>query len=259
MISHHDGTIMHQGLGSLDFANIQQMGQKSPPAYDGSWDGPLPVKLFKGRIRGEERCFIAARELDGSNFLYEISKNDDWDTDWSYDVASPRRPTCYVEYKKIDFTDPRIPKKLAGCDIWVSSLLDQVDIQVYWKPDHYPEWIEWNTEQSVYVRPVYPYGTTIDRYEEVYDQYRVRIRSQTAPQLPEGDNLGHLDLGYHFQIKIEWRGKLKIEEVWLQATPVESYGLGDAIGDIPTETADPDLIPIPADTNTTWPLYSGDS
>ncbi len=258
LISSEDGSVFHQGLGSLDFANIQQMGQKSAPAYDGSWDGPLPVKLFKGRIRGEERCFIAARELDGSNFLYEISKDDDWDTDWSYDVPSPRRPTCYVEYRKMDFTDPRVPKTLVGCDIWVSSLLDKVDIQVYWRPDRYPEWIKWNMEQEVYIRPVATYEATIDRYETVYPEYRVRIRSQTAPELPEGDNTGYLDVGYHFQIKIEWRGKLKIEEMWLTATPVDSYAPGDAKGDIPTDSPDPDLIPIPA-APSTWPLYSGDS
>jgi len=256
LISYTDGTIMNQGIGSLDFANIQQMGTKSPAAYDGSWDGPLPVKMFKGRIRGEKRAFMVARELDGSNFLYEFSKDDDWDTDWSYDVASPRRPTCHVEYRKINFDGPRWLKKLFRCDVWYSGMLDQCDIQIYFKPDDHPEWIPWNEEREIYIRPFHEYTTTpIEEYVEVNPDYRPRIRSQTAPEIPEDENTGYRDLGYDFQIKIEWRGKLKIEKMELFATAIAEYAPGDALGDVPTDTAEPDLIPIPADTQTSWPLF----
>lgn len=50
-------------------------------------------------------------------------------------------------------------KKIIRADFWFSNLLDQTDVEVYYKPDQYPSWIFWDNfymlpETSVSIRPL---------------------------------------------------------------------------------------------------------
>lgn len=206
------GAASFQQMISLDAAPLATMRGKSPPAYDGLADGLQFTRLVTGRFSGSQRAFAFSLDEDGNNRLWEIvsGAGPDGYLDGNPAVTIDNSVTSYLESRRFDFDQPNAKKKLLRCCLWPTSIEESVHIDVYWRTDNRTQWQFWGDLD---------FCATMDNADASWatlaSQERGRVGMLTIPE--NNDPILNLQeaVGYGFQVRIVWTGKMLLDRLSL--------------------------------------------
>lgn len=216
-----DRGVAHRGLVALDFNNVSSLTIRSNPAYDGLWTGLPILQILKGKFEGTERCFIFALDADSKICLYELMPDEasNFDFDGTEDVMIESWASSGALFGRE--TDPRavtVPlKKLITTDLFLEELAGEVNVNVKYRSDQYPFWIDWH-EFNLCAPMCSP---TCPTFEPPQKQYATDLR------LPEPNDACNTvtgrphRTGYRFQIRLAWTGHAKLNQALVWATPTQ--------------------------------------
>lgn len=128
---------------ALNFDPISSLRGKAPSVWEGSWVGPNVYQLIKGMFGGVERCFaLTYNAITLKNELYELLKQDQ---DY-FDNTSTRIVSAFqtgVLLKEVQGKSQFDLCKLEDGEIYLDGIRGTTDVQVWYKPDSYPCWVQW--------------------------------------------------------------------------------------------------------------------
>lgn len=220
------GKTSFRDLISLDFSPVSSMRGKSAPSYDGEWDGLLFDLLLTGKFGGTKRGFVVSTDYDGNNRLWEIMDSVGMEADTYYtcagtSVLTESQVPMISEYPTRDWGNPAERKRLQRCDVYLSDIEGDVELEVYYRPDNYQKWTKWGDTISVCANTTDPEAAsdaTPHVWKNLMGQERPQIKTLTIDD--EINNLTSYakQVGFMFQIRTVLRGKAKIHQltVWAQ-------------------------------------------
>lgn len=219
---------------SLDFAPISTMRGKAPPAYDGAWSGAQFTQLITGKFQGKQRCFGISSDSDGNNRLWEIDRTAHGIADQS--EVGDSSIVGYLETPRRSFGTPKKRKKLARCDVYLDSIEKEVDLKLWWRQDNQQKWIEWVPTPSTACALVDDADVTTEPHvwKNLLPQYRPQIKTYTIPDDVTEITKLPMALGFEFQLRLQFTGKLRVTRILLHALPGTDQQWTDA-GILPTE------------------------
>jgi len=220
------------GLISLNFETLNRLGSGGPPAYDGDWDGLKVFDIITTTVNKRDRCFLAGIDSSGNNAMYELMDEARDYVDYS-GVYVADDPQKVIESRRMMGDGPDSLKEIKKCSLWVSEIEGAVAITVYFRPDWYPFWVIWDTYtlQSDLVM-----GSTSEDALEVGAVGRAfasRLSTRTAPDELEIVNDFPLNVGFGFQVRVEWTGHAQIElgDLHMRPLPESDYADNPVIFD----------------------------
>jgi len=134
--------VYHQALVVLNYDPLSSMQNKQPAVWDGEWDAPNILKLVDGFFGGVHRCFAICLSTDLTTIeLHEILKdgaaiNDDGTTEVTWFFESPSLFDHKLDHEY---------KRLIDGEIAIDQIQSDLTITAYYKPDQYPNWVQWFT------------------------------------------------------------------------------------------------------------------
>jgi hypothetical protein len=223
-IAQADGAVLgivHAGLGVLDFTPTSSMFARSQPVWDGVWTGLRVLQvLTTGTVN--TRCFLYALNADNDIELWELSRNDKFDStdnpiEWVIETPSYGFDTGGWNLRELQYGD-----------IWYDQVRGTFDVQALYKPDAYPLWLDWHAWQDCVTSKdcdIEECGTPTTYHEG----YRSRTR------LPEPANGCEEQQGtsprqaYRFAVRLELTGPARIRQLRLIANDLPE----DVVGSCP--------------------------
>lgn len=206
-----------EGIIAFDFSlagftkstTSSQYTRKTTGSYDGIWTGINPTKLFTTIVQKKKRCYAFAKDSNGMNVLYEITKevtgldNGSKRIQQSMDLRSMAFKTqdTYVEA-------PFIHKYLEDITVWIGELHDEVNIQVYSSTDvinRFGKLGELNIKALT--------SSSSDPQEVGAAQSRAMIKL-LEPAESYDETTGHPNRnGNEFQFRLAWEGRIRIRRL----------------------------------------------
>lgn len=228
-----NGGVGWKNIIPLDFAPLSTMGGKSQPAYDGKWNGLNFVKLMGGQFNGKNRAFAMTTDDGGNNQLWEFDSGDRADlydvcTDGTADVLE-NPISCFIEYPLRDFGQSKSRKRLARCDVWLSSVNGEVDLKVYWRSDNSVKWLLWD-EATTCAKTSDSATTTPHVWKNLIAQERPQFKTFTIPDDVNDVVKYAAQVGFEFQIRLAWTGRARIHRVMLHAEQLDDPDYADRAG-----------------------------
>lgn len=217
------GGVSFRDLVSLDFSPISTMQVKAPPAYDGQWTGiPGIGQIVTGQFNGVNRCFIISSDEEGENRLWEVLSEgqgrDDIAVSCGSGLITESRIESFLEYPSVNFSVEKIRKTLQRCDVWLSGIDGEVDLQVFWRPDNAQQWTAWDEGAPVCAKTTDAATNAPHTWKNLLPEQRPQIKTFTIPDNVDAVTTYALQTGFYFQIRIVIRGKARVEKVMLHAT-----------------------------------------
>lgn len=224
------GQTSYRDLVSLDFAPMSSMRGKSPPSYDGEWEGLNFVRLLQGQFRGERRAFVLTTDSDQQNRLWEIVEEGTGDqflicVGTSYVPVNTQVPVV-MEFPARDWGMPKDRKRLDRCDVYLSELKGEIELEVYWRADNYQKWNLWDGRTTC-ASTTDPATDTPHVFKNVRSQERPQIMTFTIPYGKNEITERALDVGFEFQIRLVLRGYGKINRLVVLAKKLEENVFSD--------------------------------
>lgn len=209
-----DGRTYWKGIGVLDFDGITSMGTKTPPAFDGIWTGVDPIWIYSGKHGRTDRAFMAVRNADGLNELWEISKADKFDNELG------RIKWKWVS-RAFRFDSPLEMTRLENCELFPRSVTGEVDLTLKYRPDDYPCWFSWLSQPvCADFRQCSNASCTVPP-PNFRTGYRTRIPFGQPQDTDETTDLKPARLGYTHQLSLEIDGYCEIKYAILKAYAVD--------------------------------------
>lgn len=224
------GGVSHRDLIALDFAPVSTMQGQSPPAYNGTWQGVDWTKLVSGEFNRQVRAFGLSSDLDGVNRLWEFETDSLEDISYTDGTATGGGTILtdgtafgiegFIEYPRVDFGEPKRRKRLARCDVWLSNISGEVQLEVYWRPDNTQKWTKWDSTAQCAIMTD-PATATPHVWKNLLPEQRPLVKSFSIPDTIDEVTTYALSVGAGFQIRLAWKGSLRIERTVLWATHVD--------------------------------------
>jgi hypothetical protein len=226
-----DGRLIYRGITAMDFRPVSSNGAKGYAIYDGVWGGLQVVTLLSVVFGGTPRAFALCYHGDDidQHQLWEITKDEKQDKN-SYTGNEYRLIRSLVLTRAYDFKSPHSEKKLIHGDLWFSDVggwsqqKKKFEANLKFRPDSNPNWTDWGDWELCFSE---------DNPNDVADDPRA-LRGY-APQLravvPETTTNGFTDRtigrGYDFKLRVEWRGRAKLEKLLVHSLQlIEAVGAG---------------------------------
>lgn len=206
--------IPHRGLVALDFEEASALLGDGSPSYDGLWTGLQIFQLLTLEVNGQERAFAFALDPESKISLYEITKTDPFD---NYSSNAPSRQECWIETASISFGEivsvaNRTYKKLVGGDMAISDLRGTVDFELFYRPDKYPVWVNW--QPGSWSECAEPECVGLFCATPNQPQYRDPVTfNDPESTCVEINNEFQSNVAYSFQVKLNWTGCCQINEL----------------------------------------------
>lgn len=140
--------ITHNGAVVLNLDSLSDLREKLPPCWDGVLTGVKILQFVKGTINDEERCFMfvlnnTAIELwevlkDGQGYYDQYTITDGINTSITRTAIK-----AFLHTRRDGMGNSSQLKALTTAELFVDELVDQVTINVFFRPDEYPAWFPW--------------------------------------------------------------------------------------------------------------------
>lgn len=229
-----DGRLIYRGVTAMDFRPVSSNSGKGYAIYDGVWGGLQIVTLVTGVFNDTPRAFALCYHGDDidQHQLWEITKDEKQDKN-SYIGNEYRLIRSLVLTRAYDFKVPYSEKKLIHGDLWFSEVggwsqeKKKFEADLKFRPDSNPNWTDWGNWELCFSE---------DNPNDPGDDPRA-LRGY-APQLravvPEVSINGFTDRtigrGYDFKMRVEWRGRAKLEKLLTHSLQlVEAVGAGPQV------------------------------
>jgi hypothetical protein len=204
----------HRGLVVIDTLPTSGLTQRTSPAWEGLWTGPIILQILKATVDGEERCFIIGHQGD-ANCLFELTKDDNFDTG----SQGEQRIQWWIEGPVAAFgSTGRAPmdlKSLDTGDVWVEDMVGTVDFSMAYRSDAQACWWDWHSWQECATDRLCEMNC--GPATEVRPQSRYRMRLPTPPEVCGPMGTMPPNKGYNFQPRITITGKCTLKAVRLIA------------------------------------------
>jgi len=211
----------YKDIAALSFSTVETMRGKTPPAWEGEWEGVYLTKMVEGKFRNKSRAFIIGHHPDGSNRLYEIERGD---TPSYADIYQGEQGSIetsqikgYLDTRQFTFNSEFTKKRVERLDLWTSDIRGGSTIEVYFRTDNNQEWNLWDS-----------FAADADmEYEDgtfpVPDWVPLRSRSQSSRKTLTPDNYFSegepRDISFFtLQIRLRVTGSVQIDRLLLHAT-----------------------------------------
>lgn len=212
--------VYHNYTCALDFNPASRMGKKSAPIYDGAWTGLRSVGMSTGEYDGVERAFVHALSSTNKNELWELHAVPGMD-DGINRVAS------IIELRSFICADPIHLREAYALELWVDKVLGTVNFTIEYRPDSYPCWYPWGTEEIC---------VTEDNCDEEgctplavkNAGYKTRICFGQPPDAVESLDDKPARNAFEHQVRVSWTGQCRIRKVLFKARPVQEEVMNDA-------------------------------
>ncbi len=216
------GGVSFRNLVSLDFSPISTMQLKAPPAYDGAWAGiPGIAQLVTGQFNGVNRAFVISSDEEAVNRIWEIKPEgagrDDISLSCGSGIITETPIECFLETPSINFQIDKVRKRLMRCDVWLSGIEGELDLNVFWRPDNTQQWTQWSERTDVCAKVTDAATNTPHTWKNLLPQYRPQVKTFTIPDTLEEVTKYALQNGFYHQIRVVWTGKARIEKMMLYA------------------------------------------
>jgi hypothetical protein len=223
--------VLHRAMTALNFNLLSGMRQKLPPAWEGMWTGVDIHQLVKVEWAGQENAYIISREADKSIGIWEITRDD------PFDSPGPGRQTpIQWEFwtKAYDWNQPQFLKRLDSAELWVEQVLGNVDFSVQFKPDQYPGWVCWNTWSEC---------ATIQNCSSLTNpavQYRPKMRLPTPTEASDPVIGVPYRNVFEAQMRVAVTGHAWVKRLRMNAYEIQEQVVGECRTDAPCTTLDRD-------------------
>lgn len=217
---HKSGCVAFGKLISLDCAPLATMRGKAPPAYDGEWTGLNFVRMFTGEFAGINRAFAISSDDDGNNRLWEIMPDgqDDIYLSGSTPVAVPIK--TYAEFRAFDFGNPTQLKQITRCDIYPTDIEGDVTVWLQYRVGNRTQWLD--VDSVEFCAKMTDASTDAPHvWKNLYAQERGRVKSFSFPDDIDPILKMAQTVGYTFQIRLIWTGKVLIDRIDIWARPLK--------------------------------------
>lgn len=221
-----NGRCSSRGMLALDFNALSSFGEATKPAWDGLWTGVNILQL----IRGKDTAWAFGIDEAGATSLYQLATTANTPDD-DTGLTGSRRIECELITGAYVFDNgnraasvgAQAQKVLWGGDLWIRDLAGRAMIDTYYRRDGekcFQFWKDFDICSDVDL------CTRECAFPSPIQQYRNRLRqgspstvaSNTCSTLPaNATNTGRLYVGYEFQEKIAWRGRLTLSMLRIQA------------------------------------------
>ena len=222
----HGPRALNQGIIAFNFDALSGRGQKTPPAFDGEWDGLVVAQIFTGVIAGTERCFILGRDIDGTNGLWELLRETA--------VQAGDEPTQAIETRVMFGDSPGVLKNLRRCDVQFSDIRGGLTVRVYFRPDKYPYWVRWD-QFTVAAPPAQTWGRVVPQHRSL-----LSTRSPVEHTDPTTGRL--ISCASGFQVRVEWDGYARLDYLQLFQERVSMLPYADNT----SATQQTDVVTVPS-------------
>jgi hypothetical protein len=224
----NNGRPYHNGMVVVDFDILSSFGTKFRPAWNGRWTGIKITQLVVGIFKGVRRAFAFGIDNNSKNALYEISlsdKDDFNDTEIDWELV-----TRAFDFGKLyQSSSPFNENELYDADVWFSDVVDtQTQMNFYYKPDNYPQWVQWQIFSNRAKLIGTPSTITSGGVPIATAGFAPRLSLGKPPDDYDPTNTSRLlRRGYEFQMKLTGSGHLQIDRLRVhgQRTVERSRGL----------------------------------
>jgi hypothetical protein len=226
------GKTSFRDIVSLDFSPISSMRGKSAPSYDGEWDGLLFDLLLTGKFDGTKRGFAVSTDYDGKNRLWEIVDTANQEADEFYGCFGTAQGfesvvPMIAEYPSRAWGAPSERKRLQRCDVYLSDIEGDCELDVYYRPDNYQKWTQWGDTVEFCAKVTDEEGATPHVWKNLLGQERPQVKTLTIDT--DINNLTDFakQVGFQFQIRTVLRGKAKIHQLNVYAQVINQTQFAD--------------------------------
>jgi hypothetical protein len=222
--------VAFESLVVMDLDPLSTLQDQKPPVWEGNQEGLNFLQLFEGDFGGLERAFAVVQSgIDGGIYVWEITNADRFDQG---STSAEKRVNWWFELPAQDWSEyprsagggPMELKELDGLDLWFDKIFGEVLINVQYRQDQNPCWINWlpnpiklcysRTSCENLVNPVcypYPSGTNREGY-----QMPICLPKPFDPTCTQGRPS---TWGFSFQIKITITGWCRFRGFHLHSLP----------------------------------------
>lgn len=123
------------GLVVIEMDNVSTLIKESQPAWAGLWTGVRPQDICVNN----KRCFIASKDSDSVNHIYELLPDATVDT-----LDGRERQVRSIIYtREYDCNEPFSIKQLSSLDLVLNDVQGKFDIELSYRPSHAPKYLPW--------------------------------------------------------------------------------------------------------------------
>jgi hypothetical protein len=102
--------------------------------------------------------------------------------------------------------------------VYLDSIEKEVDLKVWWRPDNQQKWIQWDAGVEACALMEDANVSSVPHvWKNLLPQYRPQIKTFTIPDNITEITKRPMALGFEFQLRVSWAGKLRITRVLLHA------------------------------------------
>jgi hypothetical protein len=222
-----DGRLIYRGITAMDFRPVSTNGGKGYAIYDGVWSGVQIVSLVTGIFNGTPRAFALC--YHGNHELWEITRDEKQDMN-SYAGNEYRLIRSLVLTRAYDFRAPHSEKKLIHGDLWFSEVggwsqaNKKFEATLKFRPDNNPNWASWGDWELCFSEDD-PNDPSDD--PRALRGYAPQLRAEVPEDTTNAFTDRKIGRGYDFKMRIEWRGRAKLEKFLAHSLQlVEAVGAG---------------------------------
>jgi hypothetical protein len=201
-----------QGLVVIDFDVTSSLRGKQPSVWEGLWTGLNFLKLVTGQFNSVQRTFaFHANTVTNSIELWEILPTGNFDNGNVPIVSSFETP---ILLRNVKGKDPATLLELQTGEIYLSEIVGEVSVKVWFRPDYDKCWHVWNDEIKICADNL---GT--DTNPSNSPQYRKRIglgKPKTNDYDPSTNK--PCRIGNFFQCRVEINGCATFNELVADST-----------------------------------------
>lgn len=204
----HDRGTVHRALVALDFDLITNMREKLPPAWEGVWTGVKILQIHRFRLNGEQVCYFFGVDDAGHIGLWQLTKSAIFDNsitpiEWSFETK------CY------SFGSSFARKRLLHNEIWIDSVVGEVDIQTRFRADEKSCWTPWHHSTECGDKGSCDSDADYCGIRMVKPGVKNRVTSTMATNECGAD--GPVAVGYDHQLRLEFKGAARLKRLRLSA------------------------------------------
>lgn len=197
-----NNSVGHAGIVALSFDNVSGLTTRTVPIWEGFWTGVKPMQIIARAAGFGSRCFIIARDCNSGNQVYELTKTGLFDNN-----CTPITSTIIT--RKMDAQLPLSKKELLNAALWAKEINGDLNLNVQYRPDWYPTFIDWFTANYCYSnKTCNAENCHIPNLQNPYVVRQLMHRPQQNICLQGLNRLSQF--GKLFDFKITWTGSATI-------------------------------------------------
>ena len=205
------------GLYVLNFESVTSMFNKTPPAWEGIWTGLKFLRLVKCEIEGAERLFAFVLNDDNEIELWEITK------DFKFDEPGDghRRIRWFLESRAMSSGSPWQYKQNEAAELWLTKGTGLVGINLEYRPDRFPCWVEWRTGEVCSKFEWCPGDDTAEckTIQQFREAYYPQLEFGPPADICEGGAFKPARTAYDYQVRLTFDGYCRVEQFRLYSSP----------------------------------------